>query len=128
VSSIGWNASGPLALTVLAAGHEAGLYCVGVDLITRTLATAGGLQRTTSYNAPTFGATSTGTQNTFASGVSSGSTGRPPTTTGNVNSIYFFMPTFVRSDGSAAIVTTITPVGITGSPVIDVYASAIRVG
>jgi hypothetical protein len=121
--SIGYTAAAPIALTTLAAGHPAGLYLVSADAIVRTAGSTGTLARTASYNAPTLGAATTGA---FPGGSITG-TGRIPNSAA-LGASSILIPYTVRSDGTADIVTTFTPTGVSGSPVIDLYTSAALIG
>jgi hypothetical protein len=108
---IGWDASAPLILTLLPAGHAPGLYTVGVSIFVRTAAGAGSLSNSVlSWNQIDLGNVTT---NTIAAAA--------PTTTGNKLSVYRTLP----SNGQSPILYTLTPAGITGTPVIDISAYAL---
>ncbi len=111
VKQIGWTAAAPLVLTVLPAGHGPGTYELIMAVIVRVAAGAGNITRSFGYSAPTFGATSIAQ---FGS-TNINTTGHTPAS---------FNVLGAESDGTAAITLTLVPAGVTGSPVLDVYATA----
>jgi hypothetical protein len=110
-SNLGWNAAAPVTLTLLLANHHPkGLYLVTAEFIKRTSATTGTATRTIDWSAPTIGAltkTTTGFDLAASGATLQGET-----------------PLVIESDGTADISVTFTPATVTGSPVIDVYATA----
>jgi hypothetical protein len=111
---IGWNAATVSSLfTVLVANqHGAGLYLVYCPLIVRTVATAGTATRTVSWSAPTIGA------------QTKVDTGFLLTTLGTKAQD----ATVIMSSGAADVTVRYAPVGLTGTPAIDLYASAMVAG
>lgn len=118
LESIGYTAAAPLVLTLMPAGHLPGMYSLGWDITVRTAAGAGSLTRTFSYSIPTSGAVTT---STVGNQLPATGLGRP-TPSGTNPSAYCNV--MVRSDGVNAITMTITPAGIAGAPVMDVYGCA----
>lgn len=109
---VGWNAAAPLVITLQPTGHPAGVYIVGVEVFVRVVATGGNLNNTLlGWNQPRLGTTSQVLNPTA------------PTALGNRLTIYRTCP----SSGLGPITYTLTPAGITGSPVIDIGAYALLV-
>jgi hypothetical protein len=113
-SQIGWNpASGnSTLLTLVPAGHTPGVYLVSSAVIVRTVAGAGTCVPNCAHAAPTIGA-QTVTVNAGQSAISLTALGLTTATSWTI-----------VSDGTAAITFRYVPTGATGSPVVDVYASA----
>jgi hypothetical protein len=111
---IGWNAGAVSSLfTVLVANqHGNGLYLVYCPLIVRTVATGGTATRTISWSAPTIGA-----QTKVDTGFSLTSLGTKAQDA-----------TVIMSSGAADVTVRYAPVGVTGTPAIDLYASAMVAG
>lgn len=113
---LGWNAAAPLVLTLLPAGHAPGMYFVGLVLVIRTAPSTGTVTRSYQYTSPTFGAAN-------ISGFGAGSL----TVLGAVAA--GFTTVSVQSTGAGPVTLTLTPAAITGAtPVVDVYATALKVG
>lgn len=112
-SEIGWDASAPLVIEVLPLGHAPGLYEVNLCGVVRTAAGAGTVARTVTTT-PSPGA---GSKTMTFAGIA-------------ITSAIFipFTPAQVFSDGTAAISVTLTPAGIAGNPVLDIYSSATLLG
>lgn len=131
-SQIGWapTVAGQTSnvLTVLPASHTAGLYLVTLQPVVRTVAGGGTyFQTTVSFTAPTLGATTITTSNNAGSNPLLTATGVPQV--GSNASTPRPACTFsIVSDGSAAVTVQATLQGATpGTPVIDLYASAVRI-
>lgn len=109
-----------LTLTLMPAGHAPGLYLIGFDLIVRTVSNTGTLARTYTYDAPTLGAA------TVTSPATITATAGPGRAAGGTasNTTLIFATQLVRSTGTSAIALVVTPSTITGTPVFDVYGSA----
>lgn len=118
-----WSGAAPLVLTLLPAGHKPGLYSVSINAIVRTPTTTGGaITRVVAFSAPTIGAITTGNAAVTGNITGTGYAG------GNSQNAQLY-PTQIMSDGSAAVVLTLTMAAFTGGPpVVDVYASATLVG
>lgn len=108
---LGWNAGSTLNLTVIPAGHQPGTYIIYATADVQTAAGAGTITRAATY----------GYSN--ANRAVNGFGGSSVTATGLPAGVGW-TPMVVQSDGTRAIVAIFTPASITGSPVIDVYASA----
>lgn len=105
---IGYAAAAPISIVLQPAGHPPGLYTVGLEAFVRTVATGGTIAGVLSWTLPNGVATTI----SIGPGV--------PTVLGNRLSAFRSLP----SNGSAAIVYTLTPAAIVGVPVIDVTAYA----
>lgn len=106
---LAYDASGPSnVLTLLPAGHTPGIYNVTSPCVVNTASGGGTLTAVFSYNAPTFGATSISNTSIQTNALG-----------GSLVSCRALV-----SDGSAPITAQMTPVGISGTPSIDVYATA----
>lgn len=103
--------SGVLALTLLPAGHEPGVYIVTATQFIVTAGASGTLGYALGWNQPGFGAA------TFAVGtVNINATGLASTT-----------QRAVASTGVAALTATLTPNSPVGSPIAHVTVSAMKV-
>jgi hypothetical protein len=112
-SVIGSALAAPVVIPLVGAGHLPGLYLVTFDMINRTAPATVNITPSVSYSAPTFGATSLNGGAVVAN--QSGHAG-----------LALFTPMVVRSNGTDAIMLTLTPSALTGGPpVTDFYASAI---
>ncbi len=107
-----WNAGGALVLTLLPAGHEPGLYLTSLSAFVLTAAAAGTVTIVFGFNQKGFGATtlSIGSANLTATVVIAST------------------PRIFNSDGTAALTATLTPAGVTGSPVVNVEGRADMLG
>jgi hypothetical protein len=129
-SHVGWapTVSGQTSnlLTLLAAGHAAGLYLVAISQLVRTLTTGGASgQETLTWSNGGAQSVSTGTGATSSPrwGVLGLAYGVP----GALQNHQY--PRFIYSDGISAITAQVTVVGGTPvAPVIDISASACRIG
>lgn len=109
----GWTVAAPLVVTLLAAGHEAGVYTIGITVFVRVAAGAGNLSSAVlAWSQIGLGATSVTVAPTA------------PTSTGNKLSLFRSLP----STGLLPITYTLTPALITGSPIVDVTCFATLVG
>lgn len=111
--TLGYTAAAPVSLMLLPAGHPPGIYLVGVESNVRTAASGGSLTPALTFSTPTTGAVSN-TQLIFSSLIATGVASLTPRT--------------FESTGATAMVLTYTPAVVTGSPVIDIFASANRIG
>ncbi len=107
-----WDGQASSVLTLLLAGHSAGLYSVSALLVVRLTQGSGVVFRTISWDAPGApGQTSQSPQPV------------PVTATGTTSTD----PIQIFSDGSAPVVVEFAPGGITPPALIDVYAAATKV-
>lgn len=109
VTSLGYTAAAPLTLTMLGAGHTPGMYLLNMSFLVRTAAGAGTLQRSYAYS-------NSGAKTIVGFATAS------IAALGNPNAA--FTNIVIASDGVNALDVTLTPAGVAGSPVVDVYASA----
>jgi hypothetical protein len=109
---INWDTTSTIIHTVLDSGHTPGVYLITSSIIVTTEADTGTLSRTIDWVAPTYGADSN----------SLGSIVATVTGTQLQNSLT------VVSDGTAAITVTYEATSITGTPVIDLYSTAMLQG
>lgn len=115
VSELGYTAAAPLVLELQPAGHAPGQYLVNLSLVVLAVATTGNLSRSYQFSAPRFGPAEIagfGVATITAVGAPNGAPNASFTGIG------------VISDGLLPLTVTLTPGSITGSPVVDVYASA----
>lgn len=94
-----WNAGAPLVLELAKAGHEAGLYTFTIGVFPIVAAGGGTLTIAATYDTPGVGAVSI--NYATASALNNG----------------FIAPRNIISSGRSAIVLTLTPASVTGSPV-----------
>lgn len=113
--SLAWDTVTPATQThvVLPAVHPPGYYQINRSCFRRVTASAGTITPTTNWTDPNVGPTST------AQTVSLVGTGLVAIAA-NTNLIY--------TNGNGAVSVVWTVAGVTGSPVIDIYSSATRVG
>lgn len=109
---IGWDGQASSFLTLLLAGHAAGLYSVSALLVVRVTQGSGVVFRTISWDAP------------GAPGQTNQSPAAIPVTATGTTSID---PVQIFSDGLAPIVVEFAPGGVTPPALIDVYAAATKV-
>lgn len=97
-----WSAAAPLTLELARAGHMPGVYQFSIAIFPIVAAGAGTMTIAGNFDAPGFGATSVN----FAAGsaINNG----------------FVAPRHIMSSGLGAITLTLTPSGVTGSPLIYV--------
>ena len=114
-SQIGWQPAegGSNVLTLVAAGHAAGLYLISYAFIVRFVG-SGTITGVASYSAPTLGAVS---NNVIVGSLTITALGPRLTPT-----------VAIQSSGINAITLAFGIAGPGGSPVVDLYASAILVG
>lgn len=118
VSQIGWDPAGTGdLLTLLPAGHAAGMYEVALVVVVRTAPGSGTPSATLTWNSPTFGAESkvmSATVNlSAATGTSFGNTS-------SANAMHRCAA--LMSTGSAAITLQLSSTGV--AALVDIYASA----
>lgn len=109
-SILGWNGSGTQNLVILPAGHQPGLYTVGLICFVRTAAGGGAFTGST----VTWGMVGVAglTSIAFVPGV--------PTSTGVKINAYRSLP----SSGLSPITWNVVGAAITGAPLIDIVAYA----
>jgi hypothetical protein len=121
VSQIGWtppSGGSSNVLTLLAAGHEPGLYTISWNAIVRTVGTGGALACTLGWHSPA-GAES----RTIGQAMSWAALGTIVSGAGSSQATVRELP--VLSDGTAAITLQFSAGTITaGNPVADLYAAA----
>lgn len=100
-----WNAAAPLTLTLLPAGHRAGIYSFSIGLAALVAAGAGTVAIDVSFDQPGVGA--------FTFNYSGGAP---------INAVPggFLAPRQLMSSGLAPIRMTLTPAGVAGSPIVSV--------
>lgn len=106
--SLGYTLAAPLVIQLLPAGHAPGIYLVSYCPIVRTTAT-GNLGRSLQYTA--FGGSTAGLGNQNATLVIAGPLP--------------IAPSLVPSNGATALNMTLTPAGVVGSPVVDIYVTVV---
>jgi hypothetical protein len=110
---IGWTAGAPISLVVVPTGAQPGVYVFGLYIFVRVAAVGGSLANgSLAWNQPGLGSTAA----TVA--------GPNPTTLNATTNLYRSVP----NSGLGPISYTLTPAGITGSPIIDIAAYATLVG
>ncbi len=111
-SQLGWLPAGGNSnvLTLLSAGHVAGLYLFTRQVRIDVAGTAGTFSTQVAYSSPTLGAH---TFSGFSTTVTSTAAGIDAAAT-----TYTF-----ESDGTAAITATMVPSGITGTPQVSFWAA-----
>lgn len=104
-----YTASAPATVTLLPTGHRAGYYLANVSVFVLTAASAGNFTSLFGWNDPLFGPATLpfGATNLTGTGL------------------VFTVTRAFESDGSAPIVWTVTPAGVTGSPIARVSSAAI---
>ncbi len=118
-SQIGWSpATGTNSntLTLLAAGHPAGIYSIDYVAVIRTVGVGASLSTTLTWNSPTFGAESKQLQ--VSSWATLGTVLSANGSSAGPKNIA------IMSDGTAAITITWNSGAVTGPPVADLYAGA----
>lgn len=107
---LGWNGSGTQNLVILPAGHQPGIYTVGLTCFVRAAASGGAFTGST----VTWGMVGVAGLSSiaFAPGV--------PTSTGIKINAYRSLP----SSGLSAITWNVVGAAITGTPLIDIVAYA----
>ena len=126
VTALNNSLSGVVNVELLPAGHIPGFYQASGFVMLKTIATGGLLQRIFLANGPG----GIPGQTPVANGAiltSLGWVGQGSNTTGanQQGNAQWFPPAAFVSDGSAAIIMRLTPVGITGGPPLaDIYGTA----
>lgn len=104
-----WDATSPLVIELLAAGHASGIYEIAQTFFVRTMPAALSLLTSIGWNQPRFGAATLDIN--FASIVSNP----------NVNALRS-----IESTGLGAITLTLTPSGLSGTASVEVACLALR--
>lgn len=119
VSQIGWAPASQASsnvLTVVPAGHAAGIYEVGSVVIVRTTVSST-MSGALAWTSPTFGAES----NSSGFGVISTNILGTGLIVSGTSSVGMRSPATIHSTGATAITATFTIGTHAGAPVIDVY-------
>lgn len=126
-SHIGWAPTAAAQtsnlLTVLAAGHAAGLYLVAISQLVKTISASAIGQETVAWS--NGGAQSLSTGNTGTTGLRWSNLGIATNGSGQAPAQFSRV---IWTDGVSAMTVQVTAAGTVATPVVDVYASACRVG
>lgn len=100
-----WNAAAPLTLTLLPAGHRAGVYSFSIALAALVAGSAGTVAIDATWDQPGVGS--------FTANYSGGAA---------INAVPggFLAPRQIMSSGLAPIRVTLTPAAVAGSPIVYV--------
>lgn len=126
--AIGYTGAAPLSLTLMEADHTPGLYLCGFDMIVRAVGTGGIFTRAYTYSAPAVGATSFNTSASNSAVITSLGHLAQGANAGANNQLNWQPPIVLASNGVSAIRLNLSPSGVAGSPLLDVYATAMLVG
>lgn len=102
IGLVAWSALAPVSFELLPRGHAAGIYTFAIDVVMRTLAGAGVFQIDGFWSEPLVATTAT-----VRFGANVPLTALHP----------FIEPRHIVTDGRLPFTLTLTPSGVTGSPV-----------
>lgn len=108
-----WVADALLTLTLLPAGHRTGIYEISLTAFVKAAASAGSVNVVLGWDQTGFGAA------TFNIGTSVITT---------LGGSLLSAPRTINSSGRSAITLALNPIGVTGSPLLEILCAAALIG